>query len=257
MSPPSQSLRPLTRDQRFRPFGTGIHVATGSAHFMGIPIWNSTAVIELASPGGLLVWNLITLTDALRASLRELEKSTGRTVTTLLAPMDYHHRALRQWQEAYPEAATWLVSERIVDQQPGVRGEVIEGDRPVVPGAESELALLRSRGCRAPVIERSPRWKDAPRSEWFVFHRPSRSLLVGDMLFLQDAPSWLERRLLKRRSGFSYNVPGFRVSDRPEHDLFARDVLKWDFDQAITAHATATAHGGEYIRGELEAAFRM
>jgi hypothetical protein len=243
----SPALVPLIRDQRFRPWGPGLHVATGTAHFLGMPIWNNTVAIELAAPGQLLVWNPIALTAELRRSLDELKQGTGRRVTTLLAPMDWHHRALGDWQQAFPDAATWLVSDRITVQQPHVRGQILAGDRPEVPGGEPDLALLAVRGCRQPVIER-----DGPRREWFVLHRPSRSLLIGDMLTVNAQVTLPQRWVAGWRVGFAYNRAGFRPSDPSERAAFARDVLAWDIERALTAHGNAAAHGADFVRRELE-----
>ena len=158
------------------------------------------------------MWNPIDLTDSLRESLRDLEQRTGRRVTTLLAGLDYHHRALPAWQKEFPEAETLLVSERIRDQQPRVQGRVLDGDRPTVSGCEGDVELA-VRGCLQPRFERSPRWKNTPRREWFVFHRPSRSLLVGDMLHLNHRVSAAPRLLLGLRVGFSLNSRGFHLGD--------------------------------------------
>jgi hypothetical protein len=257
MAATTSSFRPLTRDSTLRPWGRGIHVATGTAHVLGVPICNSAAVIELERPGELLVWNPIALTKALRESLRELEQTTGRRVTTLLAALDYTHAALRPWQQAFPEVKTFLVSERITDKEPGARGEVLDGERPVVPGAENALELLSVRGCLQPSFERSPKWRGGPRREWFALHKPSRSLLIGDMLQCNDRLSWIERRLFRLREGFAPNDVGFRVSDAREREAFLRDVLAWDFDQALTAHGKATASGADFIRQDLSDAFAL
>jgi hypothetical protein len=254
---PSPHLVRLIRDERFRAWGPGIHLATGRAHFMGIPTWNTTAVIELQRPGALLVWNPIDLSDTLQASLRELQERTGRRVVTLLGALDFHHRALPAWQRAFPEAETWLVSERLRAKRPDVRGEVLDGDRPVVPGAEPDLALLSVQGCLQPIIEVSAAWRNTARREWFVRHVPSRSLLVGDMLFLHDEVSLLERAVAGFRVGFASNSAGFRVGDARAREAFLREVLTWDVDQALTVHGRATARGGDFIRGELTALFGL
>jgi len=247
----TQHLRPLVRDERFRQWGPGIHVATGSARFLGLPLWNTACVLELERPGHLLVWNPISLTDSLRHSLRDLEQSTGRRVTMILNGLDYHHRELSTWQRAFPEAETFLVSERIRDQQPGVEGQVIDGDRPIVPGCEGDIELLSVRGCLPPRLERSPRWKNGPRREWFVYHRQSRSLLVGDMLHLHQRVSTPQRLLLGLRVGFALNRAGFRLADATARAGFARDVLSWPIEQALTVHGTASAHGADFIQREL------
>lgn len=256
MTDPAAGLARLTHDERLHPWGPGIHLATGTTRFLGVPIWNTCAVIELERPGELLVWNPSALTPALRASLDELGQRTGRRVAKLLAGLDYHHRYLGDWQAAFPDADTFLVSERIRDQRPGVAGRVLEGDHPVVPGAEADVELLSVRGCLQPWFERSARWRDTPRREWFVLHRPSRSLLVGDMLLLNDRVGPAER-LIGMRVGFTFNGTGFRTVDRAERSAFLREVLAREVERAVTAHGKASATGGEVIRRELEALFRL
>ena len=251
------TLRRLDRDGRLHPWGPGIHLATGIARFYGLAIANTTAVIELQAPGELLVWNPIALTEELRASLAALEGATGRRVSVLLCALDYHHFVIGAWQQAFPEARTFLVSERIRQQQPHVRGEVLDGDHPVLPGCEADIALLSARGFLQPVIERSPQWRGGPRREWLVLHRPSRSLLIGDLLFLNARLSWVERVLLRQQVGFTWNKAGFRPGDAAARGAFLEELLAWDFEQALTVHGRATAHGAESIRGALRGVFGM
>lgn len=241
----------LTCDGVLRPWGAGIHVATGTTTFLRVPIWNNTAVIELA--GGLLVWNPIAREPPLRSSVDALCAHSGRTVTALVCAMDWHHRSVADWQAAYPEADTVWVSDRIAAHADGLTGRALPGATPRVPGAEAELALVSVEGCVQPVLDASRGAE--PRREWLVYHRPSRSLLIGDLLFV-NARVGLAERLVGFRPGFTYNRHGFRVRDRAAFDAFVDRVLEWDAAQVLTAHGRATAHGVDFVRQALTAALR-
>lgn len=245
---PAGKLVGLVRDERLRPWGPGIHVATGSTTFFALPVWNTTAVIESQRPGALAVWNPVALTATVRGSLDDLRHRTGRRVTTLLAALDWHHRYLADWQRAFPDAETLLVSERIRQHQPHVAGRVLDDDRPVVPGWEADLELLPVPGCIQPLIDRTR--GRAPRREWLVLHRPSRSLLVGDLLFLHERVTWGER-LVGFRAGFTRNAHGFRVRDPAAHEAFVRELLTRDVEQVLTVHGRSTAHGADFLRHAL------
>lgn len=247
-------FRPLRHDGVLHPFVEGVHLATGTASFLGIPIWNTAALLELEAPGELLVWNPIALEPPLLSSVRELEARTGRRVTVLLCGLDYHHRAIAAWQAAWPDARTLLVSARIPQQQPAVRGEVLDPLHPALPD-HPDLRLVAVRGFRQPAIERSPAWRDGPRHEWWVLHRPSRTLLMGDLVFVNAEPTWVERTLLGWRVGFTRNGPGFRTLDRDQRRAFVDEVLALGAEQAVSVHGRSTVHGAETIRSELRAIF--
>jgi hypothetical protein len=71
------------------------------------------------------------------------------------------------------------------------------------------------------------------------------------MLHLNRRVSTPQRLLLGLRAGFALNSAGFRLGDAAARAAFARDVLSWPIEQALTVHGTASAHGAEFIQRDL------
>ncbi|MDB6173285.1 MAG: Methanol oxidation protein [Chthoniobacteraceae bacterium] len=96
------------------------------------------------------------------------------------------------------------------------------------------------------------RLEGMPKAEEHVFfHRPSRTLIVGDLLFniAPDASGWT--RLLLRVGAGLKRFPGmsrvFRrmIKDRDAFSRSTRAMMKWDFKRIIVAHGEMIESGGK------------
>ena len=250
-------LKELRETGTFGPWLTGLHLATGSHRFMGlVKLLNSSVLVEIPeAPGGrghLLLWNPIAMTAALERSLREIEERTGAALEQILNPFDWHHFSLLDWQAAFPAAEIFVVSERPLDLNPDLKATVLDPDEPELPGTEGILDLWAVPGCLgpSPSFERNEKWKNGRRHEIFVRHRPSSTLLVGDMFHYHRSLSFMER-MMRMREEFTFNSVGFRVRDRARLKAFLDEVLGAKIERALTVHGSAIAEGGESIREDL------
>ncbi len=129
-----------------------------------LPLPLRMAVIRLAD-GGLLLYSPVRSTPGLRQALAALGP-----VRHLVAPNVAHWMFLHDWQRDCPEAVTWAapgLRRRAQVRAAGVRVDHDLG--PVAPAAwrdEIEQVVVHS----------------GPFAEVALFHRPSRSLLVADLV---------------------------------------------------------------------------
>jgi hypothetical protein len=95
-----------------------------------------------------------------------------------------------------------------------------------------------------------------------MFHRPSRTLIVGDLVFnfTKDEGLWT-RCLLHLATVGGRHEPGvtrpFKASikDMAAFTASVRRILEWDFDRIIVGHGTPIGSGGkEKLRAALKAA---
>jgi glyoxylase-like metal-dependent hydrolase (beta-lactamase superfamily II) len=95
--------------------------------------------------------------------------------------------------------------------------------------------------------------------EHVVFHAPSRTLIVADLVFNfgEDAPRWTKflARHFMRLPNLSGMSLAFRLMIR-DKTAFLRsiaEVMRWDFDRVIVGHGEIIETGGkERIRLVLE-----
>ena len=248
-------LRELRETGTFGPWLTGLHLATGSARLMGlVKLLNSSVLVEIPETPGrrghLLLWNPIAMTAALKRSLREIEERTGTALEQILNPFDWHHFSLLDWQAAFPAAEIFVVSERPLDLNRDLEATVLDPNAPELPGTEGILDLWAVPGCLGPSLERNEKWKNGRRHEIFVRHRPSSTLLMGDMFSYHRRLSFTER-MMRMHEGFTFNSVGFRVRDRARLKAFLDEVLGAKIERTLTVHGSAIAEGGEFIREDL------
>jgi hypothetical protein len=143
--------------------GVWIVDSTTAAAGLALPI--RMTVLRLAD-GGLLLHSPTPITAALRVGLEQLG-----TVRHLVAPTIAHWTFLPDWQQAFPGAAVWAV--------PGLR------DRAQVRA--SGLRIDHDLGHEAPQawveeIQQGLVEGGAGFTEAYFFHRPSRTLVLVDLI---------------------------------------------------------------------------
>ncbi len=198
----------------------GVHVAETSQRFLGLEFGARMTVLEL--DGGLLVHSPIAIEPARVAQL-----GAPRWV---LAPNLLHHLYVGPWIAAGLEA--WAAP-GLADKRPDLRfAATVEPDsRPF----GDELRLL-------------PLSCFSMSNEVVVFHRPSRTLIVTDLLFNIPATApWATRAAMRCLCGY----PGCRTTllervgmrrDAARRELGA--IAGWDFDRIIMAHGEIVETGG-------------
>lgn len=122
------------------------------------------------------------------------------------------------------------------------------------------------------LIPAPPEWRDevevlaiegAPSfGEIVTFHRPSRTLIVADLVVHFPNPTGFgEKWLLKLATVGGKSAPGFTrpfhhaVEDQPAFENSLLQMLEWDFDRLIVGHGVPILHGAKAkLRSALRAA---
>lgn len=203
--------------------------AQDTLRFLGVRIPVRMTVIRLGD-GGLWLHSPLQATDDLVAQVSALGP-----VQHLVAPSCLHHLFIGAWQSRFPDAH-------------------MHG----VPGLAAKRPDLAFDATLGQVTTTAPTWGDdidhlaiegVPRLNESVFlHRPSRTLLVTDLVFNLARPQGLVARL-----AFSAMGGSGRVAQSPEWRLFMRDrqaarqsverLLAWDFDRLVPAHGDVVPIG--------------
>lgn len=212
-----------------RQVAPGVHVAEARQRFYGLEIGARMTVLELEA--GLLVHSPVALDPSALEPLGEPR--------WVLAPNLLHHLYVGPWLDAGLEG--WA-ARGLPDKRPDLRfhGVVEAGVQPF--GREVELIALSCFPATNEVV---------------VLHRPSRTLIVTDLLLniSPRAPGFT--RLAMRCLG---GYPGCRTTvverlgmDRPLARREIARIAALDFDRLIMAHGEIVEHGA---RQALVDAFR-
>ena len=176
--------------------------------------------------GSLLAHSPCPIDAALRAEVEAIGP-----LRHIVAPGDYHYFHVAAWQEAFPEATTWICP-GVERKLPNLRFDWLLGDRSP-PEWEREIDQVLVRGTRFIV-------------EVAFFHRASRTLILTDLVeYVGDETPGASDRLLR----FWWKAV-FRMWNRakpaPEYQMGWRDkaaareslerILAWDFERVVLAH---------------------
>ncbi|RYZ42328.1 MAG: DUF4336 domain-containing protein [Myxococcaceae bacterium] len=220
-TPPDAGLRKLSDD---------VHVLDAPFNLLGIEVGGRMTVLRLPD-GGLWVHSPVAFTPERRAALEALGP-----VRFLVAPNLFHHLHLPDWAAAFPDARV-AAPPGLRAKQPALRIDLVLGDAPDA-GWASVVDQVHVRGM--------------PRlGEFLFFHRPSRTLLVTDLVFhYQRADSW-KLRLYARveRVWKRFAVPLLiRVALMKDKQAVRADlqrVLQWDVERVVVCHGEVLEHGGQ------------
>ena len=197
--------------------------------FRGIEVGRRMSVVRLAS-GALLVHSPAPLTPELRDALGQL----GDPRFVVPASNMHGHLFMEQYRAAYPEAGLFSA-----------------------PGLDRKRTDLAFDGALGDTPD--PRWSDdldqaVVSGHRFVteiafLHRPSHTLIVGDLCFTVGESAPAAMRAIARAAG-RYR----RLSPTPMFRLGFRDkaaarrsldrILDWDFDRIIVGHGELLEAGG-------------
>jgi len=197
----------------------GVHVAEAHQRFVGLEVGARMTVLD--TPAGRLVHSPIA------GSVSAVE-ATGAPAW-VLAPNLLHHLYAGPWADAgYP---VWAAP-GLVEKRPDVAfaGVVEAGTRPFGPD-----------------IEVLPLTCLPMTNEVVVLHRPSRTLVVTDLVFHFTAAAPFATRVAMRALG---GYPGCRTTVL-ERVAIRRDAARdelgriaaWDFDRLIMAHGAIIETG--------------
>lgn len=209
-----------------REVGPELWVAEAPLRFLGLQVGRRMAVVRLAS-GELWIHSPAPLSDELRAELDEI----GPIRYVVPASNLHGHLYMEQYAAAYPAVE--------LSAAPGLRKK------------RRDLAFAADLD-DAP----DPRWAEdldqtafrGPRflTEIVFFHRASRTLIVGDILWnVTPRMSFGTRLWCGWRLGVR-PTPAFRLSIRDRDALRAsvRRILEWDFDRILIGHGEMVESAG-------------
>lgn len=211
-----------------RQLAEGLHVLDRPQSFLGLELGARMSILQLE--GGVLVHSPVDVDPALILHLG--------TLRWALAPNLFHHLYLGRWIEA---GASGLAPPGLAKKRP-----------------ELKLAQLIDQACEpfGPQVRLIPLKCFAMTQEVALLHRPSRSLIVTDLLF-----NLSKEMPFATRAAFTclWAHPGCKTSllervgmDRGVARQEIAALLELDFDRLIMAHGDVVETGGKEA---LEKAF--
>jgi len=214
---------------------SNLWVTESPLRFLGLEVGARMTVVRLPERKLLLHSPIAATSDLVR------EVTSLGSVAYIVAPNRLHHLFVGEWQQACPEAATY-----------------------VAPGLEAKRADLSVAGVLAEEPESG--WKGTIdqvllagfpfANEVVFFHRPSATLIATDLAFNVGACSAPLTRLVFHLSG-AYG----RLTPTPLERLLVRDraafrqslerILEWPFERVVVAHGEVSEQGGreQLVRG--------
>jgi hypothetical protein len=213
-----------------RPIAPALWVAETPLRFRGIEVGRRMTVVRLAS-GSLLVHSPASLCPQLREALEQL----GAVRFVVPASSMHGHLFMEQYRAAYADAEFFSA-----------------------PGLDRKRTDLQFDGTLGDAPD--PRWSEdldqaAVLGHRFVteivfLHRPSRTLIVGDLGFTIGESAPAAMRLLARLArsyGRLSPTPMFRfgLRDKAAARRSLARILDWDFDRIIVGHGELLETGGK------------
>ena len=196
---------------------------------LGLRIGRNVSVIRLAS-GKLIIHSTGPFTAVDVAKIQALGEPAW-----LLDVTRFHDSCAGEGRAAFPDVA-YLVPATFPKQE-RLRATVIT-EAPAEWAGEVELRKIDGM----PKVQ-----------EFAVYHRTSRTLIVGDLLFNfpEDATWWtrLAARWLLRLDRLVGMSMVFRsmIQDKAAFRRSLDDILAWDFDRVIVGHGEIVERGGKAL----------
>jgi len=219
----------MTREARiFRALTTDLWVTERAQRFLAAEMGTRMTVIRLAD-GGLFIHSPVALGNATRAEL-----ATLGPVRHVVAPNRYHHLYVAPYLSAYPEAQVYAAP-GLPEKRRDLRfHEVLSDDAPAAWAGQIDQLVFRP----LPIL-----------NEVVFFHRPSRTLIVCDLVTNVERSSspltrlffWLDDSYGKLGAGRLWRL---LIRDRPAARGAIDHILSWDFDRIIMAHGNVLETGG-------------
>jgi hypothetical protein len=209
-----------------------VWIAEMPAQKMGFEYGARMTVVRLPD-GGLFVHSPIELTESLQQRLAALGP-----VRAIISPSRLHYSHVPEFARMYPEAKVYAVpgsSVKLKEFQPHALGDTPEPEWAEV----LDQALFRGSSLY---------------DEVDFFHRPSRTLILTDLLFnIPTNRSWTTRVTAKMlgilgRPSASRSF-GITMRDKAAVRASLERILAWNFDRVILSH-------GNIVETEGKAAFR-
>lgn len=208
----------------------GLWIQEQSFKMLGAEIGGRTTAVQLANGN---LW-LHAPGAAFADGYRELCELG--VVKYLVAPNAFHHLYLSKARELFPRAELW---------GPGA----VQKKQPTLSLQRLDQTLPESW---APALE-TVSLKGSKLQEYVFFHRPSKTLIVTDLIFNLH-PQDLKSRLLTSLTGTHKGLACSRlvrlsVTDRSAFRSSLEEIYAWDFERIVMSHGEVLPeHGREQLQ---------
>jgi hypothetical protein len=225
-----------SHDAPLTPVAEGVWTAIAPVRILGTRL-NSTMTVLRLREERLLIHSPVELTPERRAAVEALG-----TVELLYAPNLFHHVRVGEWAEAFPTARV-RAPHGLEKKRPELRIDSRHGEETEAAfvGVVDEVCV---EGCRL--------------RESVIFHRPSRTLVVADLVHNigRDHRGWT--KLYTRMTGFYDRIALSRAirwtafSDRNAARKSLDEILSLPFKRIVVGHGTPVS---EHAPEALAAAY--
>ena len=204
-----------------RELAPGLRVHETPLSLLGVPAGRRMTVVDLPD-GGVFVHSPAPLDEPLRADLEEL----GGVRFVAAASALHGHLFMEQYD------AELLAPPRLAKRRKDLSFAAELGDEPDPRWAE--------------VLDQALFLGNRMLTEVVFLHRPSRSLIVGDVVWNVAQPLPLRARLFAGGTRRGVNAtPFFRLfTNKKVARRSAERILEWDFDRIVTGHGPIVETGG-------------
>ncbi len=195
-------------------------------------------VVVRLRDGSLFVHSPVEANTALRTEL-----ATLGPIRHLVAPSKYHHLWLADWVTSCPDATVYGAPGLPKKRQDVAFDEVLGDESPASWATEIDQLVFRG----LPIF-----------NEVVFHHRPSRSLIVADLVFnIHEVEGLLGPMIMRlngmwKRFGPSRMLRLMMSRNREAARQGIESILRWDFDRVVMSHGQVYDPGG---REALERAF--
>ncbi len=198
----------------------GVWIESAPVSFHGLRLTSNMTVLRI-SGGSLLVHSPVVLTPERRAAVEALG-----TVAHLYAPNTFHHLWIGEWAAAFPEAKLHAPA-GLARKRPDLRIARTYGaqSEPAFSGVLDEIPIAGFR------LEES-----------VLVHRPSRTLVVADLVTNIGRPTHPWTAIYTRLEGFYDRVALSRVlrwaafRDKKSARRCMDEVLAHPFERVVVGH---------------------
>ena len=216
-------------DAPLTPFAEGVWLADEPVRILGTRLTTTMTVLRLGD-GSLLLHSPVALTPERRAAVEALGP-----VAHLYAPNLFHHLWIGEWASAFPLARLHAPA-GLSKKRPDLRVDRVHGagSEPAFAGVVDELPVDGFR-----------------LRETVLFYRPTRALLVADLVHNVGRPEDAWSKFYTRRMGFYDKVALSKViqwtafSDRAAARRSVDALLGLPFERVIVGHGTPLSIGGK------------
>jgi hypothetical protein len=202
----------------------GVWLDTAPVRFLGMRLTANMTVVRLGD-GSLLLHSPVGCTPERRAAVEALGP-----VAHLYAPNTFHHLRIGEWQAAFPTACLHA-PKGLTKKRPDLRIDRLHGTTALVDGLD-EVPIDGFR-----------------LEEAVLFHRPSRTLIVADLVHNIGRPEHAWTRVYTTLAGFYGRVALSRVirwtgfRDRRAARKSVERALALPFERVVVGHGEPLVEG--------------